>query len=59
MTAEFTSVRYEPVPPPILMLRAAPVEGESVDAWLSARRCLVVSAARPRVTSRRRKLHSC
>ena len=30
-TAEFTVVRYEPVPPPILMLRAAPVEGESVE----------------------------
>ena len=31
MTAEFTVVRYEPVPPPILMLRAPPVEGESVE----------------------------
>lgn len=30
-TPEFTAVRYEPLAPPILMLQAAPVEGESVE----------------------------
>jgi len=30
-TPEFTAVRYEPLSPPILMLQAAPVEGESVE----------------------------
>ena len=31
MTAEFTALRYEPVAPPILMLQAPPIEGESVE----------------------------
>jgi hypothetical protein len=31
ITPEFTAVRYEPLAPPILMLQAAPVEGESVE----------------------------
>lgn len=31
MTSEITAVRYEPVAPPVLMLREAPVEGESVE----------------------------
>lgn len=31
MTSEITAVRYEPVAPPVLMLRSAPVEGESVE----------------------------
>jgi hypothetical protein len=30
-TTELTAVRYEPVAPPVLMLREAPVEGESVE----------------------------
>jgi hypothetical protein len=30
-TPEFTALRYEPLAPPILMLQAAPVEGESVE----------------------------
>ena len=30
-TSEITAVRYEPVAPPVLMLRSAPVEGESVE----------------------------
>jgi hypothetical protein len=30
-TPEFTAVRYEPLAPPILMLQAAPIEGESVE----------------------------
>ncbi|HEV8187375.1 MAG TPA: hypothetical protein VGP83_06480 [Pyrinomonadaceae bacterium] len=30
-TDEFTALRYEPLAPPILMLRSAPVEGESVE----------------------------
>lgn len=31
MTPEFTAVRYEPLPPPVVMLQSAPVEGESVE----------------------------
>jgi hypothetical protein len=30
-TPEFTALRYEPLAPPILMLQAAPIEGESVE----------------------------
>ena len=30
-TPEVTAVRYEPLAPPVLMLRSAPVEGESVE----------------------------
>ncbi|MDQ6654988.1 MAG: hypothetical protein M3Y80_04150, partial [Verrucomicrobiota bacterium] len=30
-TPEFTAVRYEPLAPPVLMLQAAPIEGESVE----------------------------
>ncbi|WP_202841200.1 hypothetical protein [Luteimonas saliphila] len=31
VTDEFTAVRYEPVAPPVVMLRQAPIEGESLE----------------------------
>ncbi len=54
-TPEFTAVRYEPLAPPILMLQAAPVEGESVERLVIRTRPSAGSEQRPRATWLRRK----
>ena len=57
-TPDFPCARYEPISPPALMMRAAPVEGESVERLVVRLPPLEVNHKRPNVMLFRRKFRS-